>query len=149
MHGDGLSAYVFRPGVIEDLNFIRNSWAISYYKGSGYHHHLSSDAFNHHHRPIREKILGQPNVAMIVCVGANDPDVILGWVLVEVPDKTDGLIVHYIYVKQAFKGEHIATELYQRATGQITPIYISHVTRHGDEILSQKKLGLHYIPHLI
>lgn len=137
------SLYILRPYKKEDLNFIQNSWGASYYKGAEYNEFLSPKEFNSKHRPIREEILLKPNSAVIVACNKKDEDLILGWVLVELPlssaeiPTTKGIILHYIYIKQTFKGEGIANTLLKEALKQ-KPIKVTHMTDRAQKIIRKK-----------
>lgn len=142
--------YTFRPYRETDVNFILNSWGSSYYKGANYHYALNPDEFHHFHRPIRERLLYSPNIAIIVCCAADAEDLILGWVLVE-KSKPRGLIVHYIYVKEAFKGHGIAKELIERALPD-RPVFMTHMTDKARKLMRfdfDKYKEFFYTPHLI
>jgi hypothetical protein len=133
---DAVDLFKLRPYRPSDLNFILNSWGASYYKGADYIDFLSPREFNEKHRPIREEILSRPNAAVLIACGTQDEDLILGWILVEKPKK--GIILHYIYVKEAFKGEGISDELLKKAL-PITPILVSHMTDRARKIIRKKK----------
>jgi RimJ/RimL family protein N-acetyltransferase len=145
-------AYLFRPYIESDLNFIKSSWASSYYKGANYQDHLSPDEFHSRHRLIRDRILSKPNTAIIICASKElNPEIIMGWVLVERPEKSPGFILHYVYVKQAFKSEGIARELLSLALPQ-TPVLVTHLTEKASRIMANNKikyLNFHFTPHLI
>lgn len=88
-------------------------------------------------------------MAAIVCASNNDPTLILGWIVVETPYEERGLILHYIYVKEAFKREGIGTELFNRAIVS-KPVLFTHLTEKASKILIHKnKDKMRYIPHLI
>ena len=131
------SAFSLRPYRESDLNFIQNSWGTSYYKGADYVLFMSPKEFHAQHRPIRDKILKKPSAVAIVACDPNDEDLILGWILVEKPP-TEGLILHYLYVKEAFKGEGISEELIKKALPD-RPIFVSHMTDKARKIIGKKK----------
>lgn len=133
---EAADVYSLRPHRDTDLNFIQNSWGSSYYKGADFVNFLSPKEFNAQHRPIREELLLNPNVAIIIACNANDEDLILGWILVEKP-KGEGLILHYLYVKEAFKGEGIADELIKKALPN-KPIMVTHMTDRARKIIRKK-----------
>lgn len=120
-----------------DLNFIQNSWGSSYYKGAEYVAFMSPKEFNQQHRPIREEILRRPTVAIIVACDTHDEDLILGWVIVE-KGSGEGLVLHYLYVKEAFKGEGVADELLKKALPG-KPIMVTHMTDRARKIIGKKK----------
>ncbi len=142
--------YLFRPFVAGDLNFVANSWGSSYYKGALYQRHLSPEEFHKHHRPIRDKFFANPNGAIIICASRSDENIIIGWAAVEKPEAA-GLILHYVYVKQAFKGWGIANELIERALPE-RPILYTHLTERADKIMYSNGDGrfkdFYYSPHL-
>lgn len=147
--------YIFRPYTKDDIPFIQSSWGNSYYDGVNGHKLLTPEEFHDHHRPIRETILNRSSVAVIVCVSRTDENLIIGYVIVEKPTISRGLILHYIYVKQAFKGERIASELLKRAVKE-RPVLFTHSTIASGRIISKYKatnrVDLHRFlaaPHLI
>lgn len=150
-----MSAYTFRPYVPEDLNFIRSSWGTSYLTGCEEEVFLTPKFFHAYHRPIRDRILERETIAIIVCSATDAPEQLIGWILVEKPvDAIKSLIVHYIYVKEIYKREGIATELLSRVTDG-ERILFTHMTERAQKILDNKiendTLDFHYLyrPHLI
>lgn len=139
--------FIFRPYEPQDLNFIQSSWGSSYYKGSDFHHSMSPETFHNYHRPIRERILSQPTLAIIICSSKEDPSQIIGWIAVEPLFKRESMIIHYIYVKQLYKDEGIATELFGKVI-HTRPVFMSHMTDKAWRIVAEKKDFI-YCPHLI
>lgn len=145
------AAYIFRPYVKDDIHFIQNSWANSYFKGASYNIYLSAEEFNASHRPIREAFFIQPNATAIICAAKEDPSLVIGWIALEKPPKADAIIVHYIYVKQAFKDMGIATELLNKAN-KAKYLLFTHLTEKVERIMRRnpEKYGtFFYAPHLI
>ncbi len=143
--------YFFRPFTPDDLNFVSNSWGSSYYKGANYHKHFSPDEFHAHHRPIRDRFFKNDCGAIIVCCSKEDPNIIIGWIAVEKPKNASGLILHYLYVKQAFKGWGIARELIGAALPS-RPVMVTHLTERADRIMyaKSKEFEEFYLtPHII
>lgn len=134
---DADSLFIIRPYKTEDLNFVKHSWGSSYYKGADYVTFLSPKEFNSKHRQIRDEILHRPNIAILIACSKRDEDLILGWILVEKP-KSDGIIFHYIYVKEAFKGEGISDKLMKKALPN-KPILVTHMTDRARKIIRKKK----------
>lgn len=146
--------YKFRPHVEKDLNFIQHSWAQSYYTGGNGNTILYPDIFHSYHRPIREKILLKPNIAIIVCCGSDDEDQILGYSIVEKPD-SPCLILHYIYMKQLYKSEKLGSQLLKLSCPE-KPVLYTHLTIAAQNIINKyKKRGREdlnrfwFTPHLI
>lgn len=138
--------YTFRPYVPDDLNFIQSSWGHSYYKGANFDRILAPKPFHDHHRPIRERILAKPSTAIIVACAKDAHDVILGYIIVEDPPKPpngfNGMILHYLYVKEAFKKEGIATELLAKSIPS-TPVFYTHETELIRRILKDLRIKDH------
>lgn len=130
--------FIIRPYIASDVNFIQNSWGASYYKGADYLDYLSPKEFNEKHRPIREELLNKPTTTVLIACNKSDEDLILGWILVEKP-KRSGIIFHYLYVKEAFKGEGVSKELLKRALPD-KPILVTHMTDRARKIIRKKKI---------
>ena len=128
--------YSFRPYVPDDVNFIHSSWGSSYHDGVNGHHQLTPDEFHAYHRPIRDRVLSNPNSAAIVCHNKSDPDHIIGWILVEKPARGNYIKCHYVYVKSTFGGEGIATELMKMAL-PIRPVLYTHLTLKARRIMKE------------
>lgn len=140
--------YNFRPYVQDDIPFILSSWSNSYFSGANYKKAVSPEGFNKYHRRIRENYLDRPTAAVIVCCATEDNNLILGWIAVEKPEEDEHLILHYIYVKDAFKGNGIAKELLTMAHVSDKIVY-THKTDRAEMIMKKKGLRGFYAPHLI
>lgn len=130
------AGYTLRPYRASDSNFIQNSWGASYYKGAEFVTFLSPREFNAQHRLVREEILKSPHTVIIVACGKEDEDLILGWILMQKP-KGKGVILHYLYVKEAFKGEGVSEELLKLARLQ-KPVLVTHMTDRARKIIMKK-----------
>ena len=146
--------FIFRPYTPDDVNFITNSWGISYLEGTAGHKQLTPDEFHHYHRPIRDKVMGNPNATAIVCASKEDPTTILGWILVE-KNQDPYIRLHYLYTKATFQGEGIATRLMQMAL-PIRPVIYTHSTSKARRIMKENwKSGredysrFFFCPHLV
>ncbi len=129
--------YIFRPYLLNDIPFIQSSWGNSYFSGVNGHGILLPEDFHSHHRPIRDKILSKSNIAIIVCCSKDDQGLIIGYSIVEKPH-SPGLILHYIYVKQAFKKEGIAKHLIKMSLSE-RPVLYTHATTIVHKIMSKYK----------
>lgn len=128
------SLFYLRPYKKSDLNFIQHSWASSYYKGAEYNHDMSPKEFNDIHRPIRDELLQSPNVTVIIASSKQDEDLILGWMLIE--KLNTALILHYLYIKQAFKSEGVL-EIFLSKLPK-TEVLVSHMTDRAAKIIGKK-----------
>lgn len=140
--------YFFRPYTPDDIPFIQGSWGSSYYNNVLNYRFLNPDEFHAHHRPIRESILNKPNVAVIICASKEDPTHILGYSVVESLPNSSAQILHYIYVKTAFRtereakdsahGERIGSQLVRRSITK-RPVLYTHATIAAERILKKYK----------
>ncbi len=76
---------------------------------------------------------------------------IMAWVAVERPKLTELTIIHYIYVKEAFKGESLANALIEHLNLDRDTLF-THMTGKLKLILKSdynKYQYLTYAPHLI
>lgn len=147
-------AYFFRPYEPEDIPFIQSSWGYSYYGGVNGNHLLSPQDFHKRHRPIRDKILSNPKTAIIVCVAKESPGLIIGYMILEKPENSQGIILHYIYVKHAFKGENIGQDLIAQIKDR--PVLYTHSTIQAGKIINKFKANNRtelerflFAPHII
>lgn len=140
----------FRSFNADDINFIQSSWGSSYYKGNYGNRSLSPEDFHAYHRPIRERFLyARPNATIIVCSSPEDPGLIIGWIAVE--RCPSALILQYLYVKSAFKGEGIGALLIKRALPG-SPVLYTHMTDQASRIMAKKYDAFkqfRYVPHLV
>lgn len=147
--------YRFRPYQPDDVAFIQSSWGHSYYEGGAGHQQLTPQDFHSYHRPIREKALNNPNVAAIVCVTRDAPETILGWILVEKPNQSPYIMLHYLYVKAAVQREGIGSELMKMAL-PIRPVLYTHSTIKARRIVKENWKAqkntydrFHFTPHFV
>lgn len=141
--------YLFRSYKEEDIPFIQSSWGSSYYSGISYRQLITPDEFHKFHRPARERFFSRPTATAIVCCGAKDRDLILGWLALEKPAAS--IIIHYIYVKEAFKEEKIASELLNGISSQ-GEVLFTHLTEKAQKIIRNNKDKYRrfvFAPHLI
>jgi GNAT superfamily N-acetyltransferase len=94
-----------------DINFVRQSWLKSNRSRCGWA--PKAEYFALHHDVV-EGLLARADTTL--AVNKNDPSQILGWVCAE---KTNGTpIVHYVYVKSAFRKNRLGSVLLNVAVGQ-------------------------------
>lgn len=143
--------YLFRPYLLEDIPFIQSAWGTSYYNEGYGNTLLSLKEFHARHRPIREAILNKPNIAIIVCCSSMDKDTVLGFTIIEKPEESPVIILHYVYVKRDFKCRGLGKDLLSKAI-QRRPVLFTHMTMTGEKILTKKPHHFDryiYTPHLI
>lgn len=137
---------VLRESEDNDFAFIMNSWLTSYRESSEFAKHIPKQIYFKYHHQIVDQILKRRSTTVIVAVNSDEKDLIYGYAVFEVLNKTQ--IVHYIYVKRAFGNFGISKALTDNApffVGQDT--YASHATNKGQKIID--RLNLVYCPYLL
>lgn len=144
------SPYTFRPYTLDDIPFIHSSWGDSYYGNNGGYQQLTFEEFqDRYHRPIRNRILDSKDTAIIVACAKDLPEHILGYIVLEDLADTPFHILHYVYVKQAFKGQRIATELMDRVLHK-RPVLFTHQTQISKRIITNNwRAGKGYFERFI
>ena len=148
------SPYLFRPYNDSDVAFIHSSWGMSYYQGGQGHAQVQPDEFHQYHRPIRDRVLSNPNATAIVCVSKEDPSTILGWILVE-KNQDPYMRLHYLYVKGSLQGEGLGRKLMEMAL-PVRPVIYTHSTQKARRIMKENWKAnkneydrFFFCPHLI
>ena len=142
--------FQLRPYTPEDIPFIHNSWGTSYYRCSGANKVVDSRTFHERHRPLREAFFHRPTAAVIVACDKSDPWLIVGWIALEqIPE---AVVVHYVSVKSAFKGQGIAKWMFSQVN-KVSPVTAyTHKTKDAKAILNKGSsvlAQLTFVPHLI
>jgi GNAT superfamily N-acetyltransferase len=98
---------VLRPYRPSDEACVFKSWLETFRKGSRCHRHPEGWYYPRQRRLISGLLDGG---ATVVCAAfSGDPDEILGWACYDLRETLP--IVHYVYVKHAFRGLGIAKQL--------------------------------------
>lgn len=138
----------FRPYSVSDIPCIRSNWANSFYKGNQNHKLIPPHDFHMAHRSIIDRFFMRPTATIIVCSRAGDPDLILGWIALEIlPSAT---LIHYIYVKFTYKGQKLTRELLSKIPKD-KPIIATHMTEKASRIMGAKHENFkewNFIPHM-
>lgn len=112
---DGIE-YLIRPGRASDHSFVVESWVMSYR-----HQSRAKDAGRSYLRGHKRLVRGllERTPLRVACL-AEDDDVIVGWAcLVE----GDMPLVHYGFVKEAFRGKGIARALFANVLDKPLGVY--------------------------
>lgn len=119
-----LKVVVYRSLEPEDYNCILSDWAKSY-KGSPWAGTVSN---NHWHRTVKDTIdsLLSRGASVLLAVADDDTTQILGWVCYE-KSASGVFVLHYIFVKDDFRGDGIAPSLLAKAGNE--PCIHTHKTR--------------------
>lgn len=117
-----------RLGNVEDAKLIANNWLESY-KSANLVKKVKPDIYYRGQRRLIADLLDRAFV-WVAC-DHEDPWTVWGWICFERRHGT--LIIHYVYVKSAFRGLDIATKLVEFAVSQRTTeaLFYTHLSRSG------------------
>ena len=135
-----VSQYLIRESVGKDLNFINRTWLDNYRYGSYIGKSTRNSIFYPEYQKILDRILY--NSTTLICCYPEDTNVIFGFLSYEAD------IVHYIFVKEAFRRMGIATLLYKHAN---CPHIFTHKTIMIEPFIDTLILmnDLKYNPYLL
>jgi hypothetical protein len=138
-----------RPAERRDLALIMSSWLKSF-KGSHYAGPIPNDLYWDTYRLSLERILSRPAVRVWIAVNPGEPDPeheIYGWLAME-PGAPP--VVHYAYVKQAFRRMGVARSLFHAAgvdTSQ--PFTYTFRTKDVADVVRRGRLMARHDPMLV
>ncbi len=109
---------VVREGRADDLPFIYSTWLRGLYYGHPWYKLVDKETFFAKYKLIVMKLLSRSFVS-VFCL-RTDPDVVLGYAVYEGP------VLHWVYVKKAWRQFGIATKLMPEGIDAV-----SHLTSLG------------------
>lgn len=115
-----------------DIPFLTDSWLKSF-QGSYHVKKLPAWLYRQQHHKIVTQLLAR-SLVLVACDEAA-PNVIWGWTCAEMINDT--LVVHYTYVKEAFRGFGIASKLIAELLAHETPeaLVYTHDTKSANSFL--------------
>ena len=120
-----------RAATQTDRPLIFATWLRSYRHGSLFPRHIPDPTFFEAHHNVAEELLRRSSVRVAHPPG--DPEVILGWSCVETLAPKGGgsspIVVHYVYVKPAFRRAGVARRLLAQVVNveaEGAPVWYSH-----------------------
>lgn len=128
-------AIAVRPGTADDVDFIYATWLRSYRHSSAFAAPISNEIFFPSHHLIVERILARKSTSVYIACLPEDPQTIFGYLITEGFYKP---IIHFIYVKEAFRKQSIATILLQNAKLDPNKCFFSHLTYACDWLVGSK-----------
>lgn len=126
--------FEIRAATQADRPLIFATWLRAYRHGSHFPRRIPDAVFFEEHHSVIEELLERSDVR--VAFPSGEPEVILGWSVVEVLEpKADGeaapVAVHFVYVKPAFRRAGVARSLLahvDRLEQAGSPVLYSHET---------------------
>lgn len=128
-----------RQGRPDDLAFVLDSWLQSYRDNNPEARALPRALFYSMHRRVVERLLARSLV--VVACAKDNPNHILGWAAYE----TEPGVLHYLYVKAAYRGHDISRWLAAVVQSRGCT-WLSHRTPKLERVA--KALGLTLNPYL-
>lgn len=128
-----------RPYTPADYNFILATWLRGLYYGDSWFSLIPKDVFMKHYHNVIESLLSLPTTKVKIACLRDDPEVILGYVVVN----QDDTVLHFCFIKKAWRAIGIARSLVSPSTKTVT-----HLTKLG-QILLRKKPEIVFNPFTI
>lgn len=117
-----MSDFVILDGLHDARNLIYATWLRSYQSSSLITKNIPRDVFfAHHHRMLDGIFEREPVVKLAVMPEL--PDVVFGWSV------TEPGIVHYVYVKPAFRRHGVAKALLAHVQGPVVYTHHTYILR--------------------
>ena len=138
-HSDCIRHWIIRNACGSDLAFLYATWSNSYHHDSLLAKSCKASVFGPYYDRVIDHILIQPDTRVRIACNPSDPNVIWGY-LVSQPK-----ILHYTFVKEAFRKLKIGTDLFQDM-GEC--LYFTHRTQFIEPIL-RKYSKITYNPFLL
>ena len=118
-----MSDYSIIDGTEVAKNLIYATWLRSYEASSLAAKHVPRDVFFSEHHKVLDGIFRR-GATVKLAVLPDEPDVVLGWSVTE-----GAALVHYVYVKPAFRKHGIATQLLRHIHAPFIFTHWTHVLR--------------------
>lgn len=133
-----MSDYAIIPGNPSAKALVYATWLRSYEASSLAAKNIPRDIFFAEHHNIIDGIMAR-GATVTLAVLPDEPDVVLGWSV------TEGPLVHYVYVKPAFRQHGMATALLGHVKAPFRYTHWTHVLRD----LHAKLDGCVFNPYLL
>lgn len=130
-----------------DIPFITSSWLESF-RNAPMVRGVPNSIYYHYHHKILEEVL--PRSVVLMACNAEDTDQLVGFICAEVFEKS--LVVHYVYVKQAFRRLEVAKRMLQTLIDSEKPELIQYTAKTPSIFEFERKLkdqGMVYNPYLL
>jgi GNAT superfamily N-acetyltransferase len=112
----------------DDAPFIMQTWQRSYYKGSDFARLIHRTVYDMYNRETIEQILCRHGTHVTIGHDPESDDTIYGYIVLE-EDTADMPIVHYLFVKEAWRQLGIATKLITATVPDPMRCYFTHHTK--------------------
>lgn len=139
-----------RTAESDEYNFVISNWLKNYQQYSNFAKRIPRDVFFKNHEQIIKKVLSRTGSAVAI-----DPteDLLLGFMCWEYTED-DIPVIHYIFIKEAFRKFGIANKIIQKYELDLNNAMFTHWTKDCDWMVGTYKVKgkypkLVYNPYLI
>lgn len=127
-----------RTHIETDKNFIFATMLRGLFFGNDLYSCIDKKIFYETYEKVLHVILGRPNVEVIICCLQEDPNVIIGYAIIE-----NSNILHWVFVKAAWRKIGIARTMIPSTVSVTT-----HLTETGKSIIKRHP-GIIFNPFII
>lgn len=132
-----------RAADARDHDFIMDSWLRSF--RSAWPEMRTGDYFRLQRRRI-EQLLAMPMTAVTILHPEADRDLIVAWCCATRTTARDGSVIHYVYVREAYRRQGLATRLVQ-GEGVLGILLGTAMTAAAAPL--KRRFDIRYQPHLL
>jgi hypothetical protein len=137
--------YIIRDKIKEDESYIYNSYLKSYYKNYPIKL-VPQTLYFRGQAKVMDFLLENANVQVFVF--PEDTNEIIGYIIYQYV--ADALVIHYIFIREMFQGQKIATEIIKSLTYKDTFLIIAtHLTDNFKHLRNVSETRLIYDPFLL
>lgn len=134
------SQWLFRSATPNDIPFIYSSWLKSYKHDSLFGKSIRSSTFFNNYKEVLDNLLSNSDI--LICYFPEDKNVILGYMVYS------SNILHYSFVKQAFRRYGIARSMYNHLFKDDLKIIYTHFTQYLNSFID-KFTNFEYNPMIL
>lgn len=135
-----------RPATSEDMPFFYSATLQSHFYSSPSCSNVLPSIYYPEHKKTLQRLLERPSIFLTIACLKDDPQVILGFMLSEAREN----VLHYMYVKRAFRRFGVARELMKALGIELRRANVSHWTDDMADIQRTKRYPeLTYNPYLL
>lgn len=144
-----MNEIAIRAATPEDLPYVFGTWLNHYHSNSYFAKRIRNGVYFHYHHLIAERILGRTETAVSLAVLAEEPAVILGYLVHEKTPQEQ--VVHFIFVKRPWQMLGIARQLITAAglPSDLAGVAYTHPTYLWWQQLEAKFPKSVYNPYLV
>jgi hypothetical protein len=134
----------------EEFNFIFSAWLKSYKSGNYAMRFVKGETYFRVQHLLIENLLARSGVKVLIAMAKDGTDnttdlPIVGFVCTE----ESGKVLHYVYVKEAFRNMGVSQSLIKAAGVDLNNASFSYWTTRFEEQFVRKTKGLSYNPYLM